>query len=300
MCHSPRRVASFLDRVFQNLQQRSQQQPEWWSDRDRILIVVGSYDESEWVTSILKSRYCLNGNLDDDGIATLRRDNSPSDLGGIVRSKIRALQYTPTRIVVAPLMALERGHNILNAQGKAAFGAALFLNRPMPIPDNWQSTVQQLNAWALEHEKESTLYEEAKSRLEVLTLTKVADIFYQNAVAQMVNLNYTAWSFQQLTEQERSVLCWTQLVSIWQIIGRLVRGGVPAEVHFMDVKFAPKSANSEQDSQITSLLVGIIKVLELYVEGDDKRPPCEKTLARSLYRAFLNALKQTDKLDYGV
>ena len=88
-------------------------------------------------------------------------------------------------------------------------------------------------------------------------------------------------------------------MSIWQIIGRLVRGGVPAEVHFIDVKFAPKSANSEQDSQITSLLVGIIKVLEPYVEGEDKRP-CEKTLARSLYRAFLNALKQTDKLDYGV
>lgn len=294
MCQSPRRVTSFLDRVFQNLQQREQEQPEWWSDRGRILVVVGSYNESEWVTSILKSRYRLENDIDLDGIATLRRDNAPSHLSGIPRSKIRDLNNTSTRIVVAPLMALERGHNILNNQGKAAFGAVLFLNRPMPVPDNWQSTVQQLNAWALEHEKDSTLYEEATT-LRILTLTRVADIFYQNAVAEMVNLNYTAWSFQQLTSKERAVLCWTQLVSIWQIIGRLVRGGVPAEVHFMDVKFAPLSANGEQDSEITSLLVGIIKVLKPYVEGEDKRP-CEVTIARSLYRAFFNALQQTDEL----
>ncbi|MEH2171888.1 hypothetical protein [Nostoc sp.] len=57
MCYSVRGAENFLDGVFQDLEQRKQQQPEWWSDRDRILIVVGSYDESEWVTSILQSRY---------------------------------------------------------------------------------------------------------------------------------------------------------------------------------------------------------------------------------------------------
>lgn len=295
MCRSPRRVASFLDRVFQDLQQRSQENFEWWSNRDRILIVVGSYDESEWVMSILKSRYRLES-MDDDGIATLRRDNAPAHLSGIPRSKIQDLRNTPTQIVVVPLMAMERAVNVLNAQGKAAFGAALFLNRPMPVPDNWQSTVQQLNAWALEHETDSTLYDAARSSSEILTLAKAADIFYQNAAAEMVNLNYTAWSFQQLTETERAVLCWTQLVSIWQIIGRLVRGGVPAKVYFMDVKFAPKSAYGDQDSEITSLLVGIVKVLKPYVEGENKRP-WETTLARSLYEAFFNALQQTDKLN---
>ncbi|WGV26829.1 hypothetical protein [Halotia branconii] len=285
MCHSVRGAENFLDRVFQDLQERKQQQPQWWNDRDRILIVVGSYEESEWVASILQSRYRFNVNINDDGIATLRRDNAPAHLHGIPRSEIRNLQHLSTQIVVAPLMALERGHNILNAQRKAAFGAVLFLNRPMPIPDNWQSTVQQLNAWALKHEKDSNLYEEAQSMLGNLTLTQVADIFYQNAAAEMVNLNYTAWSFKQLTKDERSVLCWTQLVSIWQIIGRLVRGGVPAVVHFLDVKFAPNSAIGEQDSEITSLLVAIIKVLEPCIESED-------VLARSLYGTFLNALQQ--------
>jgi len=118
-------------------------------------------------------------------------------------------------------------------------------------------------------------------------------------VAKMLDLNCRAMSFKQLTDSERSVLSWTQLVSIWQIIGRLVRGGVPCIVHFLDVKFAPKSATGELDSEVTSLLVSIIKELQRSVEGEGQRP-YEKTLARSLYGAFFNALKETKDLHYGI
>ena len=34
------------------------------------------------------------------------------------------------------------------------------------------------------------------------------------------------------------------MVTIWQVIGRLVRGGVPARVVFMDAAFAPALAES--------------------------------------------------------
>jgi hypothetical protein len=196
-------------------------------------------------------------------------------------------------------MALERGHNILNDKRIAAFGAAIFLSRPMPVPDDWQTTVQQLNNWAIQNAEDSTLYEAINRRGEPLTLTNVESEFYKYAVAKMLDLNCRAMSFKQLTDDERSVLCWTQLVSIWQIIGRLVRGGVPCIVHFLDVKFAPKSATGELDSEVTSLLVSIIKELQLEVEGEGKRP-YERTLARSLYGAFLNALKQTKDLNYGI
>jgi flagellin-specific chaperone FliS len=87
------------------------------------------------------------------------------------------------------------------------------------------------------------------------------------------------------------------LVSVWQIIGRLVRGGVPCIVHFLDAKFAPQSVDSELDNERTSLLVGIIKELQLAIEPEDKQP-WEKTLAKSLYGAFFNALKQTKDLRY--
>ena len=296
ICYNPGQASSFLQQLFESLKDLEQKNPLIWDDRKRLLLITNSYDEAELIESILKQLYRVEH---IDGIATLRRDNAPAHLSGIRRGKIRDLNKLPTEIVIAPLMALERGHNILNNNRKAAFGAAVFLSRPMPVPDDWQVTVRQLNAWALEKAEDSSLYEALKMRGEALTLTNIENEFYKNAVALMLDLNCQAMSFKQLTDEERSVLCWTQLVSIWQIIGRLVRGGVPCVVHFMDVKFAPNSADRNFDSETTSLLVGIIKELQASVDGNGTRP-LERTLARSLYGAFLNALKQTKGLYHGL
>jgi hypothetical protein len=286
---SPGRAKSFLDQLFETLKDQEQKDPERWGDRLRLLLVTNSYDEAELVESILKQSYRVE---QIDGIATLRRDSAPAHLSGIRRGQIRDLKDLPTQIVIAPLMALERGHNILNDNRKAAFGAAVFLSRPMPVPDDWQTTVQQLNAWALEKAEDFTLYEALLSRGEALTLTNVEREFYKYAVAKMLDLNCRAMSFKQLTAEERSVLCWTQFVSIWQIVGRLVRGGVPCVVHFLDRQFAPNSAEGKRDRETTSLLVGILNELRDSIESEQKRP-YEKTLARSLYGAFWKALKNT-------
>ncbi|BAZ18992.1 hypothetical protein NIES4071_108770 (plasmid) [Calothrix sp. NIES-4071] len=275
-----KQTKSFLASLFDTLKELQQQDPERWNDRERLLIITNSYDESELVVSILKPLYHVE---DIEGIATLRRDNAPSGLDGVRRSEIRNLAKLKIQIVVVPLMALERGHNILNKDRIAAFGAAIFLSRPMPVPDDWQTTVQQLNNWALQKFEDSSFSS--------MNLTSVEQEFYQHAVLKMLDLNCRAMSFKQLTSDERSVLCWSQLVSIWQIIGRLVRGGVPCIVHFLDAKFAPLSAKGEVDSEVTSLLVGIIKELEVAIEASGKRP-WEKTLAKSLYGAFFNALNQ--------
>ena len=295
ICHSPGQATSFLTELFETLKEQEQKDPQGWGDRQRLLLITNSYEEAELVESILKPLYRNVENL--NGITTLRRDNAPGHLSGIRRGQIRDLAQMSTSIVVAPLMALERGHNILNENRIAAFGAAVFLSRPMPVPDDWQTTVQQLNNWALEKSSDFELYEALQKRGDALTLTNVENEFYQYAVAKMLELNCRAMSFKQLTSDERSILCWTQLVSVWQIIGRLVRGGVPCIVHFLDAKFAPKSVDSELDNEVTSLLVAMIKELQLAIEPEDKQP-WEKTLAKSLYGAFFNALKQTKDLRY--
>ena len=115
------------------------------------------------------------------------------------------------------------------------------------------------------------------------------------AVNKMIDLNCRAMSYKQLSPEERSVLCWTQLVSIWQVIGRLVRGGVPCFIYFLDVRFADNFIEGKKETEITSLLVGIIRELERLMESDI---PYELTLAKSLYGTFLKALKKTDHLDY--
>ncbi|KYC40194.1 hypothetical protein WA1_27015 [Scytonema hofmannii PCC 7110] len=295
ICYKPGQAKSFLDELLETLEKKEQEDWEKWGNRKRLLLLTNSYDEAELVETILKPLYYRVENIDD--IAVLRRDNAPAELRGIRRNQIRELKELPTRIVIAPLMALERGHNILNDRRIAAFGAAVFLCRPMPVPDDWQTTVQQLNDWALQNASNPSLYDALLTSGEPLTLTKVEDKFYQAAIAEMIELNCRGMSFKQLTPKERSVLCWTQLVSIWQVIGRLVRGGVPCIIHFLDTKFAPQSAEDEQDNEYTSLLVGILKELQNAVNPQGKSP-WETTLATSLYGAFLNALKQTKKLDY--
>ena len=295
ICYKPGQAKSFLDQLFETLEAKEQQDREKWGDRQRLLLITNSYDEAELVETILKPLYRRVENT--DGIAVLRRDNAPAELSGIRRGQIRDVSKLPILIVIAPLMALERGHNILNDRRIAAFGAAVFLSRPMPVPDDWQTTVQQLNDWALKNASNLSLYETLLNSGEPLTLTKVENKFYQAAIAEMVELNCRGISFKDLTDKERSVLCWTQLVSIWQVIGRLVRGGVPCIVHFLDTKFAPDSAEGQQDSECTSLLVGILKELQNAINAQGKAP-WETTLAISLYGAFFNALKQTKKLDY--
>jgi len=84
-------------------------------------------------------------------------------------------------------------------------------------------------------------------------------------------------------------------VSIWQTIGRGVRGGVPILIYFLDKMFAPLSAKEKQDDETTSLLVGIIKVLDSWMNA---QRPYQRTVARELYGIFLELLKDTEDLNH--
>jgi hypothetical protein len=294
----PGQGKNFLDSLLDTLKNlgksKIKREYDYWCDRERLLLITNSYKEAELVGSSLKPFYLFERH---DEISILRRDNAPPNQEGLRRSQIQNLKDFPHKIIIAPLMALERGHNILNNEWKAAFGTAVFLCRPMPVPDDWQSTVQQLNAWALDRADKPQFYREVGLQLESAKLTDFGEKFYESALGKMRRLNCRAWSFKQLEEAERSVLCSTQLVSIWQIVGRLVRGGVPCNVYFLDKTFAPQSANGERDRLETSLLVGMIKELTNLIEKEDLQP-YQKMLGESLYQAFFTALKNTEDFHY--
>ena len=57
----------------------------------------------------------------------------------VYRSDIEDFAQTNGKILIAPLQAIGRGYNILNRDGKAAFGTIFFLTRPMPYPADSQS-----------------------------------------------------------------------------------------------------------------------------------------------------------------
>src|SRR5206468_3494398 len=77
------------------------------------------------------------------------------------------------------------------------------------------------------------------------------------------------YAYSVLSDDEQRSFAWDQLVVLWQVIGRLVRGGVAARVVFVDAKFALATAEArspnasrrprrrKRDTARSSLLHGI-------------------------------------------
>lgn len=283
-----------LAHILQEL--RAQGQHRHWQDRERALLVTGSYAEAELVKQVLV-QYAGTLGIHPDEIALLGRDRGGT--GDIRRGEVDRFSDRGYRILIAPLLALERGHNILNAGGKAAFGAVLFLVRPMPVPDSWQPVIQGLNAWTVKVQRRLTSL--AKSdKSSHSPLDDAGQTFYRTALAHLYQFSDRPHGYRLMTDSERTVLCMTQLVSIWQLIGRLVRGNVPAHIYFVDAMFAPVSAGLEpgvrkQDTWLTSLLVGMHDVVSSPL-GSTSLPEWQRTLYESLYGIIASALGETEGL----
>ena len=115
-----------------------------WEDRDRLLLLVNSYEQSSAVAKELKSRWqdvsiFHLARKDEEGYAPqedyeAERVGADKKGGTLPRVDIEQFAETGGEVLVAPLQAIGRGFNILNSQSKAAFGAIYFLTRPMPHP----------------------------------------------------------------------------------------------------------------------------------------------------------------------
>jgi hypothetical protein len=99
-----------------------------------------------------------------------------------------------------------------------------------------------------------------------------------------------AWS--SLMPEEKIAFTWDQLVVMWQVIGRLIRGGVPARVVFVDAAFSPREAGlTGADTPQTSLLLSMREVLGAYFTDDSSIDPAERSLVRFLYEPLYQALE---------
>jgi hypothetical protein len=160
----------------------------------------------------------------------------------------------------------------------------------MPVPHDWFEVVQGLNSWAFQQFEPNNQLIHQYSSLQIQ-----GDYFARAAWIELMKLTSKTVYFKDLKRQERLTLSANQVVSIWQIIGRGVRGNVPINVHWLDKSFALHSADNKQDDEHSSLLVAIIKTLEFWMSSEI---PWEATIARELWGIFLCLLKDTDFLEY--
>jgi hypothetical protein len=285
--------------------------------RRRILLLVGNYDDSVFVkTELLRLRPDWHGHVHrliaDDETYESGIDQDPDT---IRRADVATFaQTTDAWILIAPLGAIERGHNILNDDDEAAFGAAYFLVRPHPRPDDIGFVIHSLAHWALdqfqpsqpnrlEDEPPTGTSSSAHHRdwVGVPRLGEQALRFRNQAWALWRRLLGMQLRYATVKDIDRTAIIWTQLVGVWQVIGRLVRGGCAARVYFCDAAFAPRTAEGKgfADTKETSLLVGMRSVLDPYftvpaVGEKADVDPADRALVQVLYQPFYAALTRIE------
>jgi hypothetical protein len=262
--------------------------------RRRVLLLTGSYAEAREATDYLNSMPEWAGRVtalisdDADLDDTWTAMSAGAGAGRLRRGDVASFAATTSEILVAPLLAVERGHNIVLPDGKAAIGTVYFLARPHPRPDDIALAIQAVNDWAVRYVRDGGFAQLARAAVTPdaagLGFRRLAREKWQRYLTRRLS-----WS--SLPEDEKRSFTWDQLVVIWQVIGRLVRGGVPARVVFVDGAFSPLEAGlTAVDTPATSLLLSMRQVLSPYFTGDPGIDEIDRSLARFLYEPLYQAL----------
>ncbi|WP_051385486.1 hypothetical protein [Actinokineospora inagensis] len=262
--------------------------------RRRILLLVGSYEEAALVADTLHTlRDRWKGRVlrlvsDDDEVDDASTSDAERNAPVLRRGDVDNLARTSADVLVAPLLAVERGHNILNDSKVAAIGTVYFLARPNPRPDDLGLAVHTLNDWIVRYIDSGGFDARMRSAAGIdegaTAIREEARTRWFRALAR--SLGWTALG------ADRDTVTWDLLVLMWQVIGRLVRGGVHARVVFVDSAFAPKRAEGKpsEETHETSLLHNIRAVLRPYFTPRSGAPIHDRYIVDALYRPLWAAL----------
>ncbi|MEW2220777.1 hypothetical protein AB0939_16005 [Streptomyces sp. NPDC006990] len=304
--------------------------------RKRALLLVGSYQEARTAAAALEEIPRWRGRVrvlaaDDaeleaaiDGRAQAadgrRQAGGATGAGAVRRGDLASFADDPdAELLVAPLLAIERGHNILTVPQQAgedrvaAFGTVFFLVRPHPRPDDLTLSVFAVNDWATRFVRGRRAGRDGTFGdlvAEAGDLHKAGGAFRTTARGVWRHLLSRPYVYSSLSDEEKTSFVWDQLVTIWQVIGRLVRGGVPARVVFVDAAFAPRLAAAgapftaarpgRRRNNDPGLLLRMRDVLAPYfteargAATGAAPPPADTELVRLLYRPLYEALAGID------
>jgi hypothetical protein len=253
-------------------------------------VLTGSYDEAKIAAHYLNDLPEWKGK-----VTLLIADDADNDDAwfSLRRGDLASYPSLDSQILVAPLLAVERGHNIVLEDGTAAIGTVYFLARPHDRPDDINLAIHAENDWAMRFVADG---EFDALRYGNPTPDAAAAEFRRQAVRKWHRYLTRTVAWSSLRTEEKDAFTWDQLVVMWQVIGRLVRGGAPARVKFCDAAFAPglASGNAARDTPETSMLKRFETILEPYMTEDGNASVHNKRIAQSLLQPFWDALITID------
>lgn len=265
--------------------------------RRRALLVANNYGDAKIVANELarvagqRHRvYCLVS----DQLARageLERDETRSGEGfhqhvvPLPRSRVEDFGRSPPgSVLVASLKPISRGHNIVTESGYAAISTIYFLHRPHPRPDDHSSIVGTINRLAM-----NVLQEDSMLQVNGRSVDAMAKRFISLAHRALNEGFAMRVAYSVMSDEARAQYAWDLVTSLWQTIGRGIRGGVPIYVGFIDKKFAPGVFDNppRRDTANSSCLKQCQKTLqEAMNDGTDK------AVAERLYLPFLDGLSR--------
>lgn len=244
----------------------------------KILLVVNSYAQAlevqQTLETALRKANCSahTCRMIADAI------NAPSGEDTVRRGEVSRFAQMNADILIAPAMAIERGHNIVDEYGHSALSAVFFMVRPMAVPDDIQQKGSKLNGLVESHCKrepqESLFAYNARIR--------------QFAARQWNKMSKTkAFGIAELSKDERKDVVATLFVLILQIFGRLARVtdvSRPApHVYFIDGAFRRRPEKAE-DFDCLSELGQYLEELMTQKESAE--------IAKTLYAPFYQAYRK--------
>jgi hypothetical protein len=300
----------FLSEELRELDRLAVEMPEYWQDRGRLLILANSYDQCKWAAERMRQLWPEKA---EKIYHLVRPSDGQNDAEHyevatkLKRIDIEEFAQTDGEILVAPLPAIGRGFNILNAQYKAAFGTIYFLTRPMPHPFDITAIAQELNRRMDDWESDENfsawtqadgLYECGRNvrQLGAQYWRKAENRHGYRRLRDEEDQKRWQEPVSRLHANPRRDLAATTAGKIVQAIGRLLRGDVPFHAYFIDAAWAPNQAyrlrgdEIPRDSGETSLLVAICLILDEYVN--------DYAAGRELYELISQKLQTTQYLDW--
>lgn len=244
----------------------------------KILLVVNSYAQAQEVQQTLE--------------AALRKANCPArvcrmvsdaisiqnDQGTVRRGEVSRFAKMSEEILIAPAMAIERGHNIVDEYGHSALCAVFFMVRPMAVPDDIQQKGSKLNGFVEAHCK--------RAPNESLFTYNVR--IRQFAAQQWAKMSKSkSFGLAELDDDERKDVVATLFVLILQIFGRLARvtdvTKPEPHVYFIDGAFRGREGK-QGDFDCLSELGRYLDALMIQQESAE--------IAETLYAPFYKAYRK--------
>lgn len=255
-------------------------------DTGKVLIVVNSFEQAEFVANRLREKFrecdC------NDNICTMISDknteNNKINNNYIKRGEIYKFHSKEARVLVAPALAIERGHNIVDEDGHSTLSSVFFMIRPMGVPDDINNRSIKMNGYiaskCLKYEKMNPYDYNLKIREEAISYWERMSDAYKTRLDYLDD------------EDIKTDIVSTMFILILQIFGRLCRitdiSKTPPRVYFVDGAFRGRKDDKKSFDTLNEFYKYLNKLLSDKENG---------IVAKTLYEPFFNAYKKEIKYD---